>query len=385
MINLVKKEACTGCKMCEDICPHHAICFKSGSDGFWFPVVDEGNCTKCGLCISKCPVQNPYNIHNKVQPQIYSAWVKDNKIRLSSTSGGIYYAMANHIIDTGGYIAGCAYSEDFKSACHISGNTKEILHLTMQTKYFQSNTEGIYKNVKVLLEQGKNVFFCGTPCQVAALVKYLPNEYENLITCDLVCHGINSPKAYKAYIDDMEQKFKSKIDFIHMRNKCKGWTVSGTYIKLANGKSMYINRVDDPWFNGYISGSLFLRECCSACQFKSMPRVSDISLGDFWGISSSKENMKKGISLVLINSNKGKRLFEAVRPELHVENKTLEAAISGNRCLIESTPMGPKRSEFFNNFEKEPFEPLVWRLLGQSKWRRRIKKLKYKLIEILNG
>ena len=382
MVDLIKKSDCTGCKMCEDICPCGAITFRNEKDGFWYPVVDSEKCTRCGLCLSKCPVQRTYTSKNKGKPEVYSAWIRDDRTRINSTSGGIYYALAQQTIKEGGYIVGGVYSEDYKSAYHIVGNSMEDLKRIMRSKYFQSDTSGIFKLVKQLLDDKKKVLFCGTPCQAAALTNYLPKEYDDLTICDFICRGINSPKAFRAYIESLEHKYKSKVSLVHLKNKNHGWRALGTYMEFQNGQTYFRNKANDPWVNGYISGNLYMRKCCSHCKFKKIPRVSDISLGDFWGIKGSKEDMKKGISLVMINSEKGMTLFNSVNSQIHKERNTLEKAIEGNRCIIESAPMGKQRYEFFECVDKEHFESLVWRLLGQSKWRQCMRTIKYNLSRI---
>lgn len=383
MVDSIKKSDCTGCKMCGDICPCSAITFKDGNDGFWYPIVNSELCTRCGLCLSKCPIQRTYVSRNLGKPDVYSAWIKEESTRINSTSGGIYYALAQQTINEGGYIVGCIYTEDYKSAYHIAGDTMKDLKRIMRSKYFQSDTSGIFKMVKQLLEHKKRVLFCGTPCQVAALVNYLPKEYDNLTTCDFICRGINSPKAFRAYIESLENRFKSKISLIHLKNKNHGWRSLGTYAEFDNGMTYYRNKINDPWVNGYITGNLYMRECCSNCKFKKIPRVSDISLGDFWGIKGSKEDMKKGISLVMVNSEKGRVIFESIKPQIHAERNTLEKAIEGNPCITEPAPMGKHRHEFFEFIDKEDFESLVWHLLGQRKWRRCLKNIKYNFTRMI--
>ncbi len=219
MIDSIKKDVCTGCKMCGDICPTVAIKFKEDYDGCWFPSVDDQKCIKCGLCEKRCPAIHPIQSHNSENPGVYAAWTKDDKVRFDSTSGGIYYELAHFFIEAGGYIAGCAFSDDFKSAKHIIGNTSEDLHKIMGSKYFQSDTQGIYKNVSDLLKRNEKVLFCGTPCQVAALRAYLGKEYDNLFLLDFICKGINSPKAYTAYINEIEHKYKSPIKCVRQKSK----------------------------------------------------------------------------------------------------------------------------------------------------------------------
>ena len=187
----ISKEVCTGCKMCGDICPTNAISFQTDFDGCWYPNVDNEKCVKCGLCEKKCPALHIMPSQKEKDPVVYAAWTKDDRIRYNSTSGGIYYELAKSFIEQGGYIAGCAFSEDYKTAKHILGKTEHDLQEIMGSKYFQSDTAGIYKAVLKLLKQGEKVLFCGTPCQVAALRSYVGKDYENLFLLDFICKGIN--------------------------------------------------------------------------------------------------------------------------------------------------------------------------------------------------
>ena len=194
MISSIEKNKCTGCKMCGDICPSGAVDFKTENDGCWYPTVDEEKCIECGLCIKKCPALNIVPSDNNSEPAVYAAWSLNEKVRYDSTSGGIYYEVAKAFIDEGGYIAGCIFSSDFKTAKHVIGKTYDDLNAIMGSKYFQSDTAGIYKEISALIKNGEKVLFCGTPCQVAALRSFLGKNQSDLYLLDFICKGINSPK-----------------------------------------------------------------------------------------------------------------------------------------------------------------------------------------------
>ena len=190
MIDTIKQMDCTGCKMCKDICPVDAIDYKCDREGFWYPKVDYDKCIKCGKCLRTCPSLSDRKNPQAKEPEVYAAWALDDEIRLRSTSGGIFYILAEQILQQDGIIAACKYTADFKSAYHAIGDTMEDLEAFKGSKYFQSDTEGIYKTVNEQLEHGRKVLFCGAPCQVAGLNKYLGKAADNLITVDFICRGI---------------------------------------------------------------------------------------------------------------------------------------------------------------------------------------------------
>jgi coenzyme F420-reducing hydrogenase beta subunit len=384
MIDSIKKEDCTGCKSCGDVCPAGAITFPVDGEGFWYPVVDYTKCHKCGLCIKICPSQNELPVV-KDKPQIYAAWSLDIERRWESTSGGIYSELAKGVLAKRGYIAGCVFADSYRSARHIIGNTEQDLNKIMRSKYFQSDTAGIYQNVKNILEKKETVLFCGTPCQNAALSLFLGKEANNLIQCDFVCHGINSPKAHLRHLEDLERQFKSPVKSVHFKNKKQGWRSLGIYITFENGKSYFSNRINSPWTNGYIVGNLFMRPSCYKCKYKKIPRVSDISIADFWGIRKSRRDVFCGVSLVMINSGKGAGLYDDIQSSIYSEPSTLEKAVSGNGNILNSAVYDKRRNEFFNRIDTEDFSKIVWDLIDSSRLKRLKKDIYFKSKKLLLG
>lgn len=367
MIDTIKQMDCTGCKMCKDVCPKDAISYWTDREGFWYPKVDYDMCIKCGKCIKTCPSLS--DCHNPVagEPAVYAAWALDDSIRLKSTSGGIFYILAEEMLKENGLIAACKYTDDYKAAYHTIGDTIEDLEAFKGSKYFQSDTEGIYRRVLEQLRTGKKVLFCGAPCQVAGLNRYVGVNNPNLVTIDFICRGINSPMVFKKYVDECEKHHGSPVKKVHLKNKNKGWTRLGTYMEFQNGKEYYRNRITDPWVNGYIQGDLFMRPCCAECKYKERIRVADISIGDFWGLKGTKEDLFKGISVVLVNTQKGGEYLQRIKEKLFIEPHTYEEASNGNGCLLTSAKMGMHRQEFFDRVNDMEFEDLVWTLLGETK------------------
>lgn len=375
----IKKVDCSGCKMCGDICPKTAIEFTIDSEGFWYPSVNSNACVACELCIRHCPVLNETkNKMSTINPDAYAAWALDEDVRLKSTSGGIYYPLATVMLHEGGYLAGCVYTDGFKSAKHIIGNNFDDLDKIYRTKYFQSDTKEIYIQTKSLLYKGEKVLFCGAPCQNAGLLEYLEKDSDNLITVEFICRGVVSPKVHKAYLDELESDFKSKIKFFQLKNKKKGWYALGSYAEFENGKKRYKSgRVNDPFVKAYTNGiaNFTMRPSCANCRFKGLPRIADITFADFWGYKTSADNMFKGVSAVLINTEKGRGFFEKVKPQLFVESHDWSEIATDNTNLYKNSLYADSkiRKEFFGEIEDERFSKVVWRLLRTSPLRLRIR------------
>ena len=378
MIDIVSKQDCVGCKACGDICPVNAITYEVDQEGFWYPYIDNKMCIGCGLCEKTCPALQRYtsSLKNRTEPKAYKVYHKDDSIRYNSTSGGLYYALAKAFLEEGGYIAGCVYNDDYSGAHHTISNTVDGLNKIMRSKYFQSDTEGIFQEVKTLLDAGEKVLFCGAPCQISALYGFLRKEYPFLYSVDFICRGINSPLAFTKYMEELKGKFQSEIEEVHFKNKSHGWTNLGTLVRFKNGKKYYRSKLNDPWVNAFVAGGLYLRPSCAVCKYKGFPRVSDISMGDFWGLTFTKEEEKLGVSVALSNTEKGDKLLMLARKFLYMEERQLEEAVKGNPALIDSVTLNPAREEFFRRIKKESYSKAVWRVLGISKGRRGCRILK---------
>lgn len=383
MIDKIVKNKCTGCNMCGDLCPHKAISYRKDSEGFDRPVVDYEKCVNCGLCIKKCPalIENKYKKDN---PKVYSAWIKNDKIRLRSTSGGIYYALAEKFIINGGYIAGSVYAEDFKSAHHVIGKTQEDLEKIMGSKYFQSNAEGIYSQIREILNNGEKILFCGTPCQSAALQSFLNREYNNLYIIDFICRGINSPLAFRKHIEELEEQYDSKVKLVQLKNKKTGWQSLATYVEFENGKIYHQDKNSSPWVKGFVGGGgLYMRSSCHDCKYRGLPRISDITIGDFWKIHGMTEkDMFKGISSVMINSKKGQEMFDTIKDEVIFERRNLDELLDGNPAILYSSEKNINRDRFFKVLENKKFSEAV-KECTETKKKNFIKKFIKKVFKIL--
>lgn len=350
---------CTGCSACVNACPVSAIAFVPNDKGFLIPKVDESKCIKCTKCLAVCPSLSPLQKEGYREPAVFAAWNEDEAIRVDSTSGGVYSALAEEIISRGGYVIGAEYDGKFEVRHTIINSQKEIKK-QRQSKYAQSNLGLIFRDVKKLLDAGALVLFCGTPCQSAGLQKYLNKDYDKLFCCDFICRGVISPKVYQKFLADICPS-ENSLRKVHFKNKDFGWNRFSTKLTFEDGSFYQKDRNDDYYMRGYLRHNLYLRDCCYHCDYKSLPRISDISLGDFWGIGNYDPSLdnEQGTSVVLINSEKGITLFGWASNRLVSTERKIEEVLSGNSCLLNSAVCGEYRDYFFKKMDKVPFPKLI--------------------------
>jgi len=359
MIDKFENITCNGCQMCKDVCPKQVIKYEINNEGFWFPKVDYGKCISCGLCVKKCPNKTPVN-NTFNMPVVKAVWSVDDDVRLASTSGGLFYELATYILDSGGYVCGCVYDDDFKGAHHVIIDKIDDLPPLMVSKYVESNMEGVYPQIRELLKTGRQFLFVGAPCQCAGVYSYLGEQFEKLILVDFLCRGANSPKAWSKYIEYLEDSHGGKMTSLRCKDKKGGWHSLGVRATFDNGCEYYADSQHDLRVVAYHKGNLMERESCNDCKFKTLPRLADITLGDFWGIKAEEViDIEKGISLCFINSNKGMKIFEAISDRIHILDKTLEDAIGGNSAIYHSAPKGKNRDMFLSQLDDMPFDVLV--------------------------
>ncbi len=309
MKTIIKNEfikKCTGCAACCNTCPVDAIAMIEGHNTFLYPHIDESKCINCGRCEKICIVNNLKK--NNIKPKKMYAFRACEDIRMKCSSGGVFPILANQIIENGGYVCGAAFDEDFHLK-HILVSDKESLRKLYLSKYVQSNIGAIYKEIEQLLKANKTVLFCGTPCQVAGLKNALNKDYKNLFTIDIVCHGVPSQKLFDLYLKDIANG--KSIKNIIFRNKEFGWSCERMWIEFDDGSVYNKSRAEgDPYVTAFLE-NIDLRDSCENCKFSELPRIGDLTIGDFWGIDKvdSTQQDKFGTSIVLCNSHKGEKLF----------------------------------------------------------------------------
>lgn len=363
MINITDKSKCCGCCACVDVCAHEAITLKTDIEGFWYPEVNADKCTDCKLCEKVCPELHIEDLKKNDSPKplkTLAAIHKRMDIRWDSTSGGAFSALANAMYNQNGYVSGAIYNEDFTVRNYISNNPEDLIKIR-SSKYLQSKAEGLYKKIKNLLRSGEKVLACGTPCQMAALRSFLGKNYDNLIIVDFVCRGVNSPKVYRAYLDSLERKYGGKVVYVKAKNKELGWRNLTRKVVFDNGKCYYGVSMIDDFRRGYHT-NVYCRPSCYTCQYKDFPRMSDITIADYWGIENVDKNLDNniGTSMILLNSKKGEEFFNLAKDSLEYIETPFESVLPGNIALTKPIPQSTiNREQFFKDLDNSSFEEIT--------------------------
>lgn len=337
MPKLAEKEYCTGCTTCASACPKGCIAMRADENGFRFPVIDPQMCVECGLCEKSCPVITLQGV-TMTLPKAYAAYSKDASVRLESSSGGVFTEIAKTVLSEGGAVFGAAYNEHFE-VTHICVETERDLARLRGAKYAQSDLCGIFFQVKERLDRGQRVLFSGTPCQVGGLAAYLRKPYDNLLMVDFVCHSVPSPMVWKEYV-----KYRSRQDNggtlpkrINLRSKETGWSryQYSNLFEYADGKK-HTARSGESLFMKLFVGGFINRESCANCQFKGYKRISDLTMGDFWGIWDIAPEMddNQGTSVVLVQSERGAEVMKRLKDKLTQKPVSLEEASRQNGAML---------------------------------------------------
>lgn len=342
---------CNGCRACEQACPVGAIDWKKDSEGFFRPHVNADSCIGCKKCQSVCHVVNHTHEEEQQYPEAVAAYAKDDAIRMESSSGGCFTVLAKVILARGGVVFGAAFDAEWHVR-HRYIEREEDLALLRTSKYVQSDVGDCYKQAKSFLEQGRWVYFSGTPCQVQGLRSYLGKDYDKLILQDIICHGVPSEDVWDAYLTQ-QYGDKSEIRSINFRAKTEGW--NNYRIAVETSSRLYSKeRRKDPYFVAFTyGGSVSLRPACYQCVNKCAKRNADLTLADYWGISAVHPEIDayNGVSLVLLQSEKGKELLEHCKDQLFVRETNCEKALQRNENMTASARNYPRdRMEFFENY-----------------------------------
>lgn len=380
MIEIINKKNCMGCSACVQVCPRNAIEMRVDPEGFQYPVVDYDACVHCDLCSSVCPIDRKVQKEKRQNLQAYAAVNMDAQMLDRSSSGGIFTIIAESILADGGVVFGAAFSEDFRCVNHIAIESKEELEALRGSKYLQSSIGNTYRQTKDYLETGRKVLFTGTPCQIAGMYGFLKKSYTNLYTLDVICHGVPSPLAWEKYLEYHEKKAGEKILQAYFRIKNPSWKEFSLQLLFCNGKEYRKKHYNDMYMRCFLK-NLDLRPSCYACKFKLDDMKADCTLGDFWGIEGvlPEAAYQKGVSLVLVRTEKGNALLSGVMDKLWIQKVDVPQALAGNPAAVKSVAVPEKRSEFMEDLQRMPPD-MLFRTYGQPNIYKRIKRLIHSLL-----
>lgn len=365
---MINNNLCSGCGACAAICPKDAITMGKNHDGFYVPLVDYQKCIHCALCNTVCPEYISLWCEPGKPLQCLAVANRNDNIRMNSSSGGVFYELANATIQDGGVVFGASWIERFIVG-HIMIDTLSELSKLMKSKYVQSNVGKIFRTVKQQLDSGKKVLFSGSPCQIAGLKNYLKCNYRNLVTVDFICHGVPSTKALMKYQEFIETREKSDVVSYNFRSKQYGWNTCSLEITFSDHHTVIEKSSENAYYRAFLS-NLSLNKVCGCCKFNSLPRASDITLGDYWGICHPHPRFQdnKGVSCVVINTQKGELFFGTVQDKFLCVASSIEAIKKGNPFISGHCKLHPKRDRFFEKLDTdERFDSIVTRLLKPTK------------------
>lgn len=393
MIDIKDKKDCCGCSACVQKCPKHCIALKEDNEGFLYPVVDKENCIGCGLCEKVCPVLHQNEPRKPLK--VFAAINKNEEIRRESSSGGIFTIIAEKIIDEGGVVFGARFDKNWEVK-HDYTETIEGLAPFRGSKYVQSRIESNFRKAETFLKDGRKVLFSGTPCQIAGLKRYLRKEYDNLLTIDVICHGVPSPGVWRKYLSEIiSAKYEGGkkmtslspnemplIKGITFRDKTNGWKKFGFNITIEDVRILEFYR-NNVYMKAFLK-DIVLRPSCYKCPSREGKCYSDLTIGDFWSIDlyCKEMNDDKGVSLLLVNSNKCMSIIHYL--DCINKNEIKDYNIYENLALVSSVKLPKERILFYNDLYKmrsvveclniHSYESLISRLrLLLTKIKRRIK------------
>lgn len=369
-----KNDECCACGACVNICPKNAVSMKEDKYGFLFPSIDEKLCIDCNMCKKVCAYQNISETNTPLKT--WAAVSKDKQKLEKSASGGVFYTLANEIIRQGGCAVGAGFDSEF-NLNHITARNSEELKKLQGSKYTQSNTNLIFRDIKKMLNSGERVIFSGCPCQVAGLKAYLGKDYENLFTIDLICHGVPSNRALKDYLKAFENKKNISVKDFYFRDKSIGWGKNGSIISEKNKKYKLFETSESYFF--YFAHSLIMRENCYNCKYACKNRTGDISIGDFWGIEKEHPELlgkngideSKGISVIIANTQKGINTVEKNRELFELYESSFEKASRGNAQLNHPSKYDSKREDILRLYTESGWEAVENRFnenIGMKKY-----------------
>lgn len=379
MIQIQDKRECCGCTACASICNHEAIHMQIDEMGFKYPVVDIAKCVECGLCEKACAFHEHYDTTSNFQePFVYAVRHKNNNEIKTSRSGAMFTALSDFIFERKGIVYGVGFADHFR-VVHKRITNREDCKDLKGSKYVQSDLTDIFRSVKKDLADGFPVLFSGTPCQTSGLHSFLgKKEWKNLYLCDIVCHGVPSPKVWADYLEYVETKENRLIEKVSFRDKERGWKAHFESFVFQGGKKIITRTFTDLFYK-----HLILRPSCSSCKFTNTRRPSDITIADFWGWEKAVPGFNDddlGCSLVFVNTPKGDQLFKHILPEIHAIQTDLAHCMQPN--LEHPSVFSSKYDSFWKDYQRKGFDFVV-KKYGDKGFRHKISQFKKKIKRII--
>lgn len=361
---VITEKICTGCHACFSICPKRAIEMKLDERGFLQPVINCDLCVGCKLCQKACPL-NTADMKSAGEPIAYAAYSLNDENHRNSSSGGIFSLLASEILREGGTVYGAAFTEDFR--VEHKRITNDIRPL-QTSKYVQSRIGDMFSCVEQDIRNGQKVLFSGTPCQIGGLYSYLRQQKidtGNLLTVDLICHGVPSPLLWEKHLNSIS--CGRKPVFANFRDKRLSWGGFCLTCRFDNGTEYSVEAGQDAYMQGFFA-NMTLRESCYTCQFKSVSRMADITLADYWGVEKYNPEMldNNGTSAVLVHTLKGQQLFSKIKGQMRSKEVSLNSILAYNKPMVQSAAPHPRKEQFWKKAIEQQFncyENLIVQLL----------------------
>lgn len=379
---------CTGCGACGNICPRDSISFPPDDHGFFKPFINPDTCIGCGACLNVCPILHPEKRKRKhhVNKHYYCGWAKDSAVRVSSSSGGIFTPIAEYILRQGGCVFGVRM--DGGDSPHVCmAETPEELVAFRGSKYLQAGVGDAYRQVKAELKKGRLVLYSGTSCQIGGLLAYLGKRPDNLLTIEIICHGVPSRIAFDKYLEDFTEKGREKRmpGSVSFRDKRNGWIYShfGMSISWGDGSESYSQLGYDLFLAAFMSDKL-LNKCCYSCRYVGLDNhLADFILGDAWMIWKyfPHWDIRDGVSAVITCSERAEQILRNISGEIVLKPVPKRLILRHNPALMHHKELPEDREQAFEVLKQQgiraylkafppqpPPNPWKWRLTHPFRW-----------------
>lgn len=376
MISIQNKEQCCGCGACEQTCPQRSIVMEQDSEGFLYPRVNKETCINCEKCLHICPQLNIQNTDDHIIG-CYAGYAQDTLLRYNSSSGGIFGVIAKLVLEKKGVVYGSAFEKDF-SVHHIRIDNISDLPLLQGSKYVHSIMGNTYKQVKNDLDLGIEVLFSGTACQIAGLRHFIGKDYKNLLTIDILCHGVPSPMIWQLYVQKVSRAYKSKIVDVNFRSKEIGWKQFALKISFDKKSTYFASHNRDIFMKTFLE-NVCLRPSCYACIYKNLNRHSDITIGDAWGINKLLPTMddNKGTSIIITHTDTGEQYIHDIATMMVIKKIDVDTILPKSSDSRKSVEKSPYREIFFKMANIKGYKVFRWwlKFMRKQKFLQKVKRV----------